>query len=272
MTNTPHVEMGAELKVLSHSGPVIAFYEFEQSERAKQIIAFIHQCQKIHAKSPSDFNDFFENGFKDNQLIEAVSRVFFSTIQAEIEFINSLYFILAEGEGKLKGLGYLNEHGQSLYALSSLINRVPRFIDPTVSHTDAANLAALGRLFEASTTDKKQLIKELLWNATRQAGTTYMEFPKLGATCTEPSVFIDCQSPVGLTSKVGVAGTPYSIFHQREVVVQQLNAASVDSGKHGDFDGIPMIDVEYDSHSEDGDSVPVGDDATMLRASVFPPS
>jgi hypothetical protein len=282
MALVPHFLMMAELQIAPSSDRVKSLPQYPTSEQAERIIRFIRNCQKIHRESPMEFDAYFERMFTSHALSEAVTVVFFSKIASEIAFIKSLAPLVERGEAKLQELGYLDAQGEAVYwhgqgmekgaqadetsapvhleLMPPRMNKNDRLINPSIPSVDAINLAALCAFKES--VNAEQLSKELLLNATLQAGAMYHEHPELG-----PTTPMDSQGLRDQLSEVssGLGGSSfaqsrYSSFHQQSSMrlrpIARPNAQVLTMASTEDpFSDIPFIVSDYaDSDSENVNS------------------
>ncbi len=161
MSNVPHLQMSAELKIIKPSSKIISHQQHMLSDQAHRIITFIQKSQKLYQDNATEFKCFVDQWLNDSTLQEAVINVFFNHIDAEIAFISSLIPLISNNEKTLRTLGHP-------YPL----------IDSTTIQTDVKNLQGLAAFFrQACKITQIQLIKELLLNAVFQEGLMYVCSP-----------------------------------------------------------------------------------------------
>lgn len=179
----PHLCMRAELAAAKKNDPMATQSEKKLAEKAIVFIRFVDECQNRFAKIDSEeempsvaLQAYFEHEFIAQNMDRYVDELFFSMLNAEIQFsqsqVNSLLFV----KKRLIQWGYLNSTDND------------SFINPDAPAIDALNLAALGAFYQNLDSERRmQLSRELILNVVMQAGAAYLVEPSLEPLSEPPS-------------------------------------------------------------------------------------
>lgn len=194
---------------------------------AKTLRNFVRQGQEIHRSNEGRqaLAEFLDQVLENDEIKNALTTVYFNAMDAEINFVKLLPQICRDVIAQLQALNYLNERGQSIFAMtprslksssqsnesSASLNAAPMkimnpaqvsapailpFIDPRVPEIEVRILRQIAPYYHRLDDFKqRQVAQEILTSSICQPGVAYVKEPQLIMDSIEPKTPLNCKTP-----------------------------------------------------------------------------